>query len=105
MVMREDKISRMTIKKCRECGKEEDFEENPLCDNCATKIYSKLLLLNLIGELKNSNLEPKEKVNEIVNKLNNILSLNEEFWILISQCENEEQEEKIWKERIGWIKK
>ena len=66
------------LKKCKECGKEEDFVENPLCDDCATKIYSKLPLFDLIEELKRSNLEPKEELNKLINELENRLNLNME---------------------------
>jgi len=69
----------MTIKKCSRCGKEEDFAENPLCDKCAVETYSKHLLFDLIGELRNSNLKPISEKKRIINKLEN-MRLNEEYW-------------------------
>jgi hypothetical protein len=66
------------LKKCKRCGKEDDFVEDPICDDCATKIYSSILLSDLIGLLKGSTLEPKEELNKLINELENRLNLNME---------------------------
>ena len=69
----------MTIKKCSKCGKKEDFAEEPMCDKCAIENYSKLLLFDLIGELRNSNLKPIGEKKRIIKKLEN-MKLNEKYW-------------------------
>ena len=55
----------MVIKKCSQCGKEEDFSEEPMCDKCAHEIYSALL----IRELENSSLKLCE-LKKIIKKFN-----------------------------------
>ena len=68
----------MTIKKCKRCAKQDDFVEDPTCDDCATKVYSSILLYDLIKELKKSNLEPKEELDKLINELKSKLNLHME---------------------------
>ena len=60
----------MTIKKCSKCNKEEDFAEKPLCDVCATYVYSYLFIRETLKLLEG--LKPIGKVKMIKNKLNNM---------------------------------
>ena len=60
----------MTIKKCSRCNKEEDFAEEPFCDNCATRIYSRMFIEETLKLLEG--LKPIGKVKMIKNKLNNM---------------------------------
>lgn len=64
----------MTIKKCKWCGKEDDFVEEPTCDECAVEKYCKLYRLEifrLIDEIEsNGNIndfceELKQKIGKI----------------------------------------
>ena len=54
----------MTIKKCSNCNKEDDFTENPLCDDCATELYCKLYR-NRILELIDYDKELTKKIKEV----------------------------------------
>ena len=71
----------MTIKKCSKCNKEEDFAEEPMCDKCAVETYANILLFNLIGELKRSNLKPVGEKKRIIKKLERVKlhELNKEW--------------------------
>ena len=61
----------MTIKKCSRCDKEEDFAEEPFCDNCATRVYSRMFIEETLKLLEG--LKPIGKLKMIKNKLNKML--------------------------------
>lgn len=48
-------------KKCKWCGKEEDFVESPTCDKCAVELYCKLYKKKVLELIKDKELITKIK--------------------------------------------